>query len=108
MAASFQEQVWTLVRRIPAGRVATYGQLGAMLGGPRLARQVGWAMAACEQAAEPVPWHRVINAAGEISDRGDPARAEHQRHLLEHEGVRFDHRGRVDLSRFQWPFPDLE
>jgi methylated-DNA-protein-cysteine methyltransferase related protein len=93
---------YDVVRRIPRGRVATYGQVAAEAGSPGHARQAGYAMAACPQDAD-VPWHRVINARGEISRRaGERAFERIQRALLEAEGVRFDRRDRVDLDRFGW------
>lgn len=99
-----RERIYALVRAIPAGRVATYGQIAHLAGFPRHARQVGYAMAALERAD--VPWHRVVNARGEISARtaGDGARE--QRARLEHEGVAFDAGGRIDLRRWQWR-PDV-
>ena len=90
------------VREVPAGRVTTYGDVASALGSPRVARHVGWALAALRDAD--VPWHRVINAKGMISFKGDTPRAELQRHRLEAEGVRFDARGRVELSRLRWTF----
>ncbi|MEX2525089.1 MAG: MGMT family protein [Gammaproteobacteria bacterium] len=97
------EQVYGLVRRIPEGRVATYGQIAGLAGFPRHARQVGYALAALRGRDNPdVPWHRVINARGEISSRFDAGSEDYQRILLEDEGVVFDESGRVSLKRFQW------
>lgn len=104
----FNARVYALVRQVPPGHVATYGQIATLLGSPRVARQVGYAMAACHQAAEPVPWHRIINAQGKISHRGDVLRAQEQRERLEAEGVAFDETDTVDLDRFRWTFPDVE
>lgn len=89
-----------MVRRIPKGRVATYGQVAALAGLPSQARQVGYALAALRDAR--VPWHRVINARGEISRRSEPGAEVRQRALLEREGLRFDARGRVALQRQLW------
>jgi methylated-DNA-protein-cysteine methyltransferase-like protein len=97
-ASSLRERVYVLVRRIPAGRVATYGQLAAWLGAPRAARAIGQAMRVCPGG---VPWHRVVNGRGAISRRGDGSGMLSQRLLLEGEGVRFT-RDRVDLARFGW------
>ncbi len=107
---SFNRQVWEVVRSIPAGRVATYGQVAKLVPVPPGvepdayrafgARWVGSAMAACPND---VPWQRVLNAKGEISLR---AGAEHQRRLLEAEGVRFDAKGRIDLKQFGWQGPE--
>lgn len=93
-----RERVWSLVRRVPAGRVVTYGQVAGMLGSPRAARAVGQAMRTCPAG---VPWHRVVNGTGAVSPRGDGSGMLSQRLLLEGEGVRFA-RGRVDLRRYAW------
>jgi len=93
--------VYRVVCRIPAGQVATYGQVAALSGMPRAARQVGWALSALREEDD-VPWHRVINAQGEISPRGGPEIVDLQRALLESEGVEFNPRGRVDLDRYAW------
>lgn len=91
-----------IVRCIPEGRVATYGQIAALAERPRHARQVGYALARLRD--DSVPWHRVVNAGGEVSQRGlDPLESvDRQRFLLEEEGVLFDRRGRIDLDRFGW------
>ena len=159
-AAAVHQTFHRIVRSIPEGRVATYGQVAALAELPRNARQVGYALArlgACAaerseassirapadgrtdwfaggaDGATPgseakghgedgmgrnsesarrfgalrddsVPWHRVVNARGEVSERGlDPLESvDQQRFLLEEEGVLFDRRGRVDLDRFGW------
>ncbi len=96
--SNFFSRVYALVRRIPRGRVATYGQIARALGAPGAARTVGWAMRACDDA---IPWHRVVNARGEISLR--PTSGYHaQRARLRAEGVRFDRDGRIDLSQSGW------
>ena len=93
---------YDVVRRIPPGRVATYGQVAAEAGLPGRARQVGYAMAALPNGSD-VPWHRVVNARGEVSRRsGGTAFEQIQRVLLEAEGVRFSAHGRIDLSQFRW------
>ncbi len=100
---AFYDRYYDVVRRIPAGRVTTYGTVAALAGRPRHARQVGYAMAALPDEAG-VPWHRVVNARGEISRRsGGGAGGRIQRALLEGEGVVFDARDRIDLERFGWP-----
>jgi len=93
--------VYRVVRRIPSGRVATYGQVAAMAGMPGAARQVGWALSALGEEDD-VPWHRVINARGEISPRGAREAADLQRAMLEAEGIEIGLRGRVDMKRFAW------
>jgi methylated-DNA-protein-cysteine methyltransferase-like protein len=100
---SSYERFYEVVRRVPAGRVTTYGTVAREAGLPGRARQVGYAMAALPAGSD-VPWHRVINARGEVSRRAGGRAFEHiQRTLLEHEGVVFDGRGRVALERFGWP-----
>ncbi|HEY8020664.1 MAG TPA: MGMT family protein [Thermoanaerobaculia bacterium] len=95
-------KIRAVVARIPRGRVATYGQVATYAGLPGHARQVGTALG-CLADGSTLPWHRVINARGEISSRGDLGLHEgFQRHLLEEEGVVFDARGRIDLDRFGW------
>lgn len=93
---------YAVIRRIPRGRVATYGQVAELAGLPRQPRLVGYALHALPDEST-VPWHRVVNAKGEISLRSDPhAIFNPQRDLLEEEGVEFDARGRIALARFQW------
>ena len=96
-----REKIYAVVRRIPRGRVATYGQVAELAGLPGLARQVGYAMAALP-AGTTVPWQRVINAAGMVSPRRMPGEELTQRQLLEKEGIRFDARGRVALEKVRW------
>ena len=97
---STYDRIWRQVRRIPQGRVATYGQIADLARIPRGARQVGYALHALTQHSG-VPWHRVLNARGTISLRSGGA-PETQRIRLEREGVRFDAGGRTDLARFRW------
>ena len=99
MTADSYERIYEAIRLIPAGRVATYGQIARAAGLGRHARLVGYALSACD---EPLPWHRVINARGEVSCRSDPFYETLQREKLESEGVAFDDRGRVSLGRFRW------
>lgn len=94
-------RIYAVVARIPSGRVATYGQVAALAGLSGRARQVGYALHALPSDAD-VPWHRVINAKGEVSPRSEGPWDDYQRHLLEGEGVIFDTAGRVDLSSFRW------
>ncbi len=101
--SSNYRRIYAVVRRIPEGRVATYGQVAAEAGLPGHARQVGYALHALDD--ETVPWQRVINAQGRVSARAEPGWEGFQRHLLEEEGVEFDDRGVVDLKRFRWQVP---
>jgi methylated-DNA-protein-cysteine methyltransferase-like protein len=108
-ADSFRYAVYRVVRRIPPGRVATYGQVAAIFGHPRAARAVGTALRWLPRPLlTRVPWQRVINASGRVSFRGDLYRPDLQRRLLEDEGIEFDRRGVVDLQRFRWRGPRTE
>lgn len=100
--ASFPTRVYEIVASVPHGRVITYGAIARLLGDPRKAREVGWAMAATPERTPPLPAHRVINARGELS--GGPAFGgyEVQRAKLEAEGVQFLSDGRIDLERYLW------
>lgn len=96
------EKIYAVVRRIPRGRVSTYGRVASVAGLPGHARLVGYALHAVPDHSA-VPWHRVVNARGAISARrtgegGDVV----QRLRLEGEGVEFDARGRIPLERFGW------
>jgi methylated-DNA-protein-cysteine methyltransferase-like protein len=95
---TFGTAVHRLVRDIPRGQVATYGQIAALLERPRSARAVGATMRRCPPG---VPWHRVVNARGGISPRRRASGMLTQRILLEQEGVTF-RRGRISLERFGW------
>jgi methylated-DNA-protein-cysteine methyltransferase-like protein len=90
-------RVRALVRAIPRGRVATYGQLSRLVEGRLTPVGIGWALSGC---GDEIPWHRVINSKGTISTKG--ASADLQRSLLEAEGVRFLGDGSVDLAACQW------
>lgn len=94
-------RIYEVVKSIPEGRVATYGQVAALADIPGHARQVGYALNALPDDSG-VPWQRVINARGEISKRMDPQFEWIQKTLLEEEGVEFDARGRISLSRYRW------
>jgi methylated-DNA-protein-cysteine methyltransferase-like protein len=98
------ERIYAVVRRIPRGRVATYGQVARLAGLERHARQVGYALNRLSDDTD-VPWHRVINAQGAISARAIPDDGRYQRILLAGEGVRFTAAGRVPLERYQWKGP---
>ena len=94
-------RIYAVIRRVPRGRVATYGQVASLAGLGGHARQVGYALSALPEDSC-VPWHRVINAKGEVSLRSERRVDTDQHRLLEAEGVLFDPRGRVSLARFQW------
>jgi methylated-DNA-protein-cysteine methyltransferase-like protein len=96
----FHARVFEVVRRVPAGRVTTYGDVAGALGATSVARHVGWALSAVRDAD--VPWHRVLNARGRIA--GGPDREALQRSLLEQEGVLFDSQGRVNLRKYRHGF----
>jgi methylated-DNA-protein-cysteine methyltransferase related protein len=93
--------IYSVVRRIPRGRVATYGQVASLAGLAGHARQVGYALNALPDGTV-VPWHRVVNAGGRISTRTTPGGELVQQLLLEKEGVRLDARGRIPLDRLRW------
>lgn len=98
----FFESVYDVVRQVPEGRVATYGQVARMVGAPRKARFVGFAMHSSPGIAGGVPCHRVVFKDGSLAPGfafGGPGV---QRELLEAEGVGFLDDGRVDMARFQW------
>ena len=106
----FFERVYQVTRLIPPGKVATYGQIAAIVSSRHAARTVGWALHALDEGTD-VPWHRVINSRGRISlsDRGQAAAT--QQRLLEAEGIRFDPRGRLEMQMYQWPgmdWPEIE
>ena len=103
-ASALYRQIWDTVRRIPRGRVATYGQIAALIGHRRQARLVGYALHSLPEGLA-VPWHRVVNSKGEISLRATSivsGEEQIQRTLLESEGVCCDGNGRLDLVRYRW------
>ncbi len=95
------QRIYAVVRRIPRGRIATYGQIAELAGLGGHARQVGYALHSL-RAGDRIPWHRVLNAQGRVSPRAEPGGDRFQRALLVSEGVRFDAAGRADLARFGW------
>ncbi len=101
---SVYTRIYTIVRQIPPGQVATYGQI-AKIEGTVTARMVGYAMSAVNEQHD-VPWQRVINSQGRLSDRKGGGGFDHQRRCLEAEGVFFDHRGYVDFDQAGWSGPD--
>lgn len=104
---SSYDRIYAIVRQIPCGQVATYGQVAELADLPGRARLVGYALFRVSPLHEDVPWHRVINAKGEISEspfrNGDDYL---QRSLLEAEGVQFSSERKINLNHYRW-HPDL-
>ena len=105
-APAFRARVLELVRQIPPGRVATYGQIARLAGHPRAPRQIGTILAGLRQHENDIPWQRVINAQGAVSPRPS-LHAEVQQPLLEAEGIVFDAAGRCDLESYLWAGPEI-
>lgn len=102
MAKGFNEQVYEIVARIPTGRVATFGQIAAMIGRPRMARFVGYA--SNNKASWHLPWHRVVFKDGSLCG---PGFFEQQYRALKAEGVKFTPEKTVIMSQYQWD-PDRD
>lgn len=105
--ANVHKRIYAVVRQIPAGKLATYGQVAAVVGRGCTARVVGYAMSALPVDEAETPWQRVINAKGEISQREGPGPII-QRAFLEKEGVIFDENGRANFDDFGWEGPSWE
>ena len=103
--AGYRERVYALVRRIPPGRVMTYGQIAELLGEGYTPRTVGFVMHAADDT---VPWQRVINSQGACSTGRVILPVDLQQRMLESEGVVFNEKGRCDLSRYRWTPPEYE
>lgn len=103
-AESVYQKMLLVVREIPRGRVATYGQI-AWIVGAATPRMAGYALGGLPEDTT-VPWQRVVNSRGGISPRGDPLATDRQRNLLVEEGVQFLADGRIDLDRYGWAGPD--
>ena len=101
----YRERVFEIVRRIPSGRVMTYGQLAEILGEGYTARTVGFVMHSADQS---VPWQRVINAQGACSTGRVIVPPDLQQRMLVSEGVLFNEKGRCDLSRYRWTPEEYE
>ena len=101
---SVYQKMLLVVREIPPGRVATYGQIAWIVGAasPRMA---GYALGGLSEDTD-VPWQRVVNRHGGISPRGDPLATDRQRKRLIEEGIQFQPDGRIDLDRYGWAGPD--
>jgi len=100
---AFSEKLVEIIKAIPRGKVATYGQIAAMAGRPLGARQVVRILVSLS-LKEGLPWHRMINSRGGISLEGEGFRE--QKELLEAEGIRVDEKGRVDLKLYRWEGED--
>ena len=100
-------RIYAIVGTIPGGRVATYGQIAA-IEGSSTARMVGYALAALSGSDRAVPWQRVINRTGTLSERSGGGGTARQRRALEAEGVLFDAAGRIDFDAVGWDGPDID
>lgn len=100
MAAQFTYRVIEIIKNIPRGKVATYGQVATFAGSPRAARQVVRILHSCS-SKERLPWQRVVNAKGRIALKPGYG-YEKQKKLLEKEGVVFSLDGSIDLNKYQW------
>jgi methylated-DNA-protein-cysteine methyltransferase-like protein len=100
MSEIYRDKIYRLVRRIPKGKVMTYGQLAVILGKGYTARTVGHAMKVCD--TDTVPWQRVINSRGACSTGRLTLPENLQQKMLEDEGVIFSTKGRCDLNKFLW------
>lgn len=99
---SSYEAIYTIVQQIPYGQVATYGQVAELANLPGRARLVGYALFRVAPEAD-IPWHRVINAKGEISESPVRYGSDYlQRSLLEAEGIQFNAQGRINLRAYRW------
>ncbi|MDP6707254.1 MAG: MGMT family protein [Alphaproteobacteria bacterium] len=106
VSSTLEERIYQVTRQIPAGRVATYGQI-ALVAGAGSARLVGRAMATLPTGSD-VPWHRVINSQGKISARRDGGFSPEQKRRLRREGVLLDRQGRVDVAAVGWSGPSWQ
>ena len=108
-APGFYEKVYKVVRCIPPGKVSSYGRIAEMLGTPKAARAVGYALSALRHPNQDgytsanVPWQRVVNSQGRISIHHREQTANRQAEILRAEGVKVDENGRIDLSVYLWP-----
>jgi methylated-DNA-protein-cysteine methyltransferase-like protein len=100
MKNSLSERIKIIIKNIPKGKVATYGQIAAMAGNPRAARQVGWILHSSSQK-EKMPWHRVINSEGKIS-LPKYSGYQLQRRMLENEGIEFNKNELINLTKYRW------
>lgn len=99
--SKFSEKVIRLVRQIPEGKVATYGQIAKLAGKPQGSRGVAWILHSCSTAYK-LPWHRVLNSQGKISFEVGSHNFRQQKKKLEKEGIEFSSDGKLSLSKYQW------
>jgi methylated-DNA-protein-cysteine methyltransferase-like protein len=99
-ASSFSQRVKEIIKKIPRGKVATYGQIAAYAGSPRAVRQVVWILNSSSRK-DKLPWHRVINRQGRISLKPNQG-YEVQKMLLKKEGVKFEKKNVIDFERYLW------
>lgn len=97
----FSKKVISWIKKIPRGKVASYGQIAKLAGKPQGARGVGWILHSCTEV-HGLPWHRVLNSKGKISFRPSTSQFVRQKSLLQAEGVLFVERGQVDIDRHRW------
>lgn len=107
ISQEFMEAVYALTKMVPRGQVATYGQIATYVISPRYARAVGRALKHLPEHRTDVPWHRIINAVGRVSARGDVQRPILQERLLVAEGIHLEPSGRVNLRIFGWAGPKV-
>lgn len=100
MPSEFSTRAIQIIKGIPEGTVATYGQIAALAGSPRAARQVAWLLHSASDKYD-LPWHRVINAQGRISLRANQGH-KRQKRRLKSENIKINQKGQVNLSRYQW------
>ncbi len=98
---AFSQKVIGLIKKIPKGKIATYGQIAKLAGKPQGSRGVAWILHSCSESHS-LPWHRVLNSKGKISFSPTTAAFLRQKRLLQKEGVLFADRGQLDLKKYQW------
>lgn len=100
MTGNTYQKIYSIVKQIPVGKVATYGQIARLAGIPKQSRQVGYALAFLQE--NDIPWQRVVNVRGQISKRKNSDFENYQRMLLETEGIQFDKNNRINLKLYLW------
>lgn len=97
----FSKKVISFIKKIPKGKVATYGQIAKLAGKPQGSRGVAWILHSCSKS-HALPWQRVLNSKGKISFPPTTASYVRQKRLLQKEGIEFGEQGQIDLKKFQW------